>query len=1165
MNLDLTFKQICELVKKDGKEDPKLIESVDKLLGFALICSPVFLGPDAVALLPTLAVKNELVKIGKGVFDKLTKKKDADYVARQERMQMAYSLLVFTAFFDALDRQIPKGLRDKFALLEGEKVFLAKATGGYSAEQPKALADTCDRADAPLAAMPLSFPHPTESLARQLERHANLWKQMGQGFHEFIQKLAVWEQAKEKEQAQILQAIKKVPEVAAKCFEAQYFELARKYEDFAIWSNLQEHKGTKALIGKLSEYVKQHARLSKAGETAIDIGFTKLHAAVCNIPEALKVSQADDLFKSLQKHYLARVNDPIIEDKEEEREEKPKLSFPRVSEAFIPQAFRVLRQIGKTRRLEDEETWKDLPRRNDLGAFMLSYLSSPYSTESPLLILGHPGSGKSLLTTVLSSQLMSKQFTAIRVPLREVNAEAGIVTQIEEAIRRITNVSVDSWAKLSSAFKNNPPLVILDGYDELLQASGKVFSGYLKDVQNFQKSEAEQGHPVRVIVTSRVTLIDKATVPSGATIVRLLEFDRTQQERWITIWNHANVNYFRETKTKEFALPDETESGAEKVLALAQQPLLLLMLALYDSQDNQLRTSKSLDRTKLYDSLLRRFVTRERGKEKEFDETKALEKKKALDGEMQRLGVSALGMYNRRKVHILTPELNEDLKFFGSERAVPEASGRALSQADLLLGSFFFVHKSKAQNKAGATETHEEASAFEFLHNTFGEFLTADFILRRALAEVEALQAFQDNEALREDLEKRLNSADGFKREWFASLVYTPLFTRPVVLEMMREWVGHILKERNLSKQKFVSNLDIIILNQIKRLLTKKEMPSIIRKETAQEGYRAPFGDHPLLGHIAIYSINLILLRVIVGDEPFVFDESQIATHEDGARPWDRLTHIWRSWFALDNLNGVTAVMLAVRKDSQVTVRAKEKFQVAESQNRLETCLSVAVSLGDNISSGLTGLLLFDPSKDNQLELGDIGERLASEKIDLEFQIAMKRLFQSERRLPKEGALDFAKTVGKTLDMALRGDKHEELEHICLSLRRGMRRLTQRDSRRVRAEQGSFEVFQAAINPRMVAEIAMRSPQAALVLCQVAKEMPDSKWRHMFGGEFFDVTFLKHHPMEMIERDPDALIALLQLMREFGGGRFLERYGGKMFHPEFFERALDPRHLLEIS
>lgn len=185
-----------------------------------------------------------------------------------------------------------------------------------------------------------------------------------------------------------------------------------------------------------------------------------------------------------------------------------------------------------------------------------------------------------------------------------------------------------------------------------------------------------------------MTLIDKATVPFGATIVRLLEFDEKQRQRWISIWNKANVNYFREAAIEEFALPDGKERGAEKVLSLAEQPLLLLMLALYDSQDNQLRKSRVLDRTKLYDSLLRRFVTRERGKEKGFDDTNQPEKKKALDVEMQRLGVAALGMYNRRKVHILSLELNDDLKFFGSERPVAVTSGRALSQADLLLGSF---------------------------------------------------------------------------------------------------------------------------------------------------------------------------------------------------------------------------------------------------------------------------------------------------------------------------------------------------------------------------------------------------------------------------------------------------------------------------------------------
>jgi len=64
MTLELTFKNVCETIKKQSKDDPKLIQGVDNLLGVALICSPVVLGPAAVALLPLLAVKNELIKIG---------------------------------------------------------------------------------------------------------------------------------------------------------------------------------------------------------------------------------------------------------------------------------------------------------------------------------------------------------------------------------------------------------------------------------------------------------------------------------------------------------------------------------------------------------------------------------------------------------------------------------------------------------------------------------------------------------------------------------------------------------------------------------------------------------------------------------------------------------------------------------------------------------------------------------------------------------------------------------------------------------------------------------------------------------------------------------------------------------------------------------------------
>ena len=80
MSLEWNFKSVCASIKAQGKDDPKLIEAVDNLLGMALVCSPMVLGPAAAAVLPTLAVKNELIKIGKSVFEKLTKKKDEEYI-----------------------------------------------------------------------------------------------------------------------------------------------------------------------------------------------------------------------------------------------------------------------------------------------------------------------------------------------------------------------------------------------------------------------------------------------------------------------------------------------------------------------------------------------------------------------------------------------------------------------------------------------------------------------------------------------------------------------------------------------------------------------------------------------------------------------------------------------------------------------------------------------------------------------------------------------------------------------------------------------------------------------------------------------------------------------------------------------------------------------------
>jgi hypothetical protein len=1200
MALNLTFKQVREMIEKDQDVDPVLIDAVDRIFGLTIICAPAFLGPAAAGLLPLLGVKNELVKIGKTAFSKLTGKDDKDYLSREQRMQAAYGLICYTAFFDALDRSIPNALRAKISLLESEKAFLAqKARTDTGCKDTLSQEDTITLAAAsPFTSVPLPFPRPVETIEKQVQRHSHLWEQMSHGFMEFVQKLAFWEKDSEEEQRENIKQIRKVSKNAAKCFEAQYFELARRYEDFAVWANLQEHKGTKKLIGSLSEYVQQHAALVAAAKTEIDFGLAKLHQAVLSIPETLKTSQATEIFDSLKRHSEERILEPIAERGDTVRATQGhSLRFPRIVDAFVPQSFQVLRSEGRVRSLEDPQTWKGLDRREDLGAFFLSFLTSPYSTETPLVVLGHPGSGKSLLTKVLSAQLMSVHFTVVRVPLREVDAESGVVAQIEERIRSVTHAS-DPWAKLSGTFKNNPPLVILDGYDELLQASGKVFRSYLNDVRNFQRNEFEQRRPVRVMVTSRITLIDKAIIPEGTTIIRLLEFDQRQRSCWVKVWNRENAAYFREASIDEFALPDDHRNSGAKIISLAKQPLLLLMLALYDSEGNALRKSKSLDRTILYDSLLRRFVAREMAKGKDFFELSSKEQERTLDAEMQRLAVAALGMYNRRKLHILSTELNADIKFFSLERPIAVSEGRELSQAELLLGRFFFVHKSEAQVKA-SVPVHDGEAAFEFLHNTFGEFLTADFVLRQAVNEAVALKALEENEDLRAQLQQRLGAADGFDRAWFASLVYRPFFTRPVVLEMIREWVDHALKRKSMSKKEFLAQLDTLVMNQLKRLLEKREMPSIIRKEMAQEGFRAPFGDHPLLGHIAIYSMNLVLLRAIVTDEPFVFDESRIGHHEDGARPWDRLAHIWRSWFALDNLNGVTAVLDARRRESVVEVTAKKRFQLADSQSRIETYFNVAASLGDDIGTGLTGLVCHETLADAQIELSDVRERLLSERIDLEFLIVARRLWHIAREDATHSIALFRDLAKEALHLALRHRADHELLPITLSIQTGFRSI----KRAAGSPREIIDIFREAVNPKVALEVGVREPAAGVFLFRLADELHDYEWKHRFweiSSEFGPIKWNILEPadfsrdgllgffgllhelerasfsrlgdrrffesaldlrilLELAERKPEAASALVQLARKFGGERILERAD-----PEFVERLFNPQHFMEL-
>lgn len=146
--------------------------------------------------------------------------------------------------------------------------------------------------------------------------------------------------------------------------------------------------------------------------------------------------------------------------------------------------------------------WKKQEKVPDIEAFLAGYLTLPQACWSPLVVLGEPGSGKSKLTQVLAARLPERDFLAIRVELGDVAAESLVQEQIEQAIYRSPGERV-SWLDLTEAAAGTLPVVLLDGFDEMVQASGVNRYDYFEQIRDFQRRQLQIGHPVAVIVTSR--------------------------------------------------------------------------------------------------------------------------------------------------------------------------------------------------------------------------------------------------------------------------------------------------------------------------------------------------------------------------------------------------------------------------------------------------------------------------------------------------------------------------------------------------------------------------------------------------------------------------------------------------------------------------------------
>ncbi|MBB2948684.1 hypothetical protein FB565_008467 [Actinoplanes lutulentus] len=631
------------------------------------------------------------------------------------------------------------------------------------------------------------------------------------------------DEADEIEVRRALDGLSRLPSDALDRYQELFRQLMADFPEVGFWANKQEHLATRAALAGLEEQLR-----------AISTG-----------------RAPDQRRESLALAYRAELRRPVVES----GDVPDGIAVPWLEDAYLPHRFRVA-DVPASGQVSEEAWWSTLTVRDDLQEFLIGHLTSPQAIRAPLLVLGQPGSGKSVLTKVFAARLPAADFLPIRVVLRDTPTSDDLQDQIEYAIRSATGERVE-WPALSRSAGDAMPVILLDGFDELLQAAGVSQTDYLDRVARFQRREAEQHRPVAVVVTSRTAVADRARPPAGTVALRLEPFADDQVTTWLDIWNTVNAGDFATRRLQPLT--------AETVLvhrALAEQPLLLLMLALYDADGNALRRQGThLSAHELYEQLLRSFAIREIAKHRpgltERDLTAAVE------NELRRLSVVAFAMFNRAAQWVTETDLDADftaLPIRGPQGSPSGTGSRTpLTSADLTLGRFFFIHQARALRDKTRLQT------YEFLHATFGEFLVARLVHQVLLDMVAKEQAstmsFSGGPA-EDDLLRAL-------------LSFQPLTARTPILEF-------------LSAMPVPDGSELLI-----RLFRDLDHTPPGHRFA---DYRPQSPGEP--ARYAAYGANLLLLILATAGE---IRASDLFTEQNRVEAWRRKVTLWRSQLSSDS------------------------------------------------------------------------------------------------------------------------------------------------------------------------------------------------------------------------------------------------------------------------
>jgi hypothetical protein len=734
---------------------------------------------------------------------------------RSERLTAVHAVIVVSSFFEALADgfPVPVELLAVSAPKQAVPPHEGKQSDGYVEMVEFLLRE------------PLPLPESHRPYADVCGRLSDCYVKLSDRLVKWMSDLAVWDEFDAERKVALREAAGSLPVRALDRYVRTYNSMAVGNKEFAVWASMTE------------------VPASSVGLTGLP-----LHLADMAIRRPGQRSRSP-----LALSYQAALNEPVIGS----GQAPDGLVLPPLEEAYVDPVCRVA-DVGHGDRPSETEWWERRELLPDIDAFLAGYLTSLRATRAPLVVLGEPGSGKSKLVEVLAARLPEQDFLPVLVQLRDVAAESMVQEQIEQGIIQGPGRHV-SWHDALEAAEGALPVVLLDGLDELIQATAVNRYDYLEQVRDFQLRQARIGRPVAVVVTSRTVVADQVRFPSSSLALQLQPFTDNQVRLWLGMWERHNFSGLAARGLR--SLPVEVALAHRE---LTEQPLLLLLVAIFDAADNSLQHLDSrLGRAELYERLIMEFAGREVAKTARNRALPASRQRLLAQREVHRLAIVALAMFARGQQAASEAELNQDLPVLFAEDEAGGDSELALTPAQRATGRFFFIHKSEARLR------DERVRSYEFLHATFGEFLVARL----------AVSALRDIATYREVTRRATTAAgqldDGFL---YAALSFSCLASRTPIISFTEELLQQIPDDEREACREILNEL-------IAGSLVQRPNRSFHQYEPVQ---------CTTVRRLACYSANLVVLLVLLVNGVRV---SEFLGSIDTAKKWTQYGHLWRSAF----------------------------------------------------------------------------------------------------------------------------------------------------------------------------------------------------------------------------------------------------------------------------